>query len=57
MVRPLSVHENAARAKLQEKLYWLDQRDSPNHPHANTFTGLWKEIEIRNKWNKLLADQ
>ena len=57
MVRPLSVFENAARSELMEKLYFLDQRDSPNHRHTGTFIGLWQELEIRNKWNKLLADQ
>jgi hypothetical protein len=50
-----------------EKLYFLDGRDNPAHPHANTFTGLGVEIQIRNrvnkekeiaeKWNKLLGNQ
>ena len=57
MVRPISVWENAARSELMEKLFWLDQRDSPNHPHTWTFTGLGKELEIRNKWNKLLGNR
>ena len=57
MSQPLSIWENAARTELMEKLYYLDGRDNQSHPHANTFSGLWKEIEIRNKWNKLLGDQ
>ena len=67
MSQPLSIWENAARAKLCEDMYWLDQRDSPNHPHTGTFTGLGVEIQIRNrvnkekeiadKWNKLLGNQ
>ena len=57
MSQPLSIWENAARTELMNKLYYLDGRDNPSHRHANTFSGLWKEIEIRNKWNKLLGDQ
>jgi len=56
MSQHISIWENAARTELMEKLYFLDGRFNSDHPHANTFTGLWKEIEIRNKWNKLLAD-
>ena len=67
MSQPLSIWENAARTELMEKLYILDGRDNPAHPHANTFTGLGVEIQIRNrvnkekeitdKWNKLLGNQ
>ena len=57
MSQPISIWENAARTELMEKLYYLDGRDNPSHPHANTFSGLWKEIEIRNKWNKLLGNR
>ena len=68
MSQPLSVWENAARTELMEKLYFLDGRhNNPAHPHANTFTGLGVEIQIRNrvnkekeiadKWNKLLGNQ
>ena len=57
MSQPLSIWENAARTELMNKLYFLDGRDNPSHPHANTFSGLWKEIEIRNKWNKLLGNR
>ena len=67
MSQPLSVWENAARTEFMEKLYFLDGRDNPAHPHANTFTGLGVEIQIRNrvnkekeiadKWNKLLGKQ
>tara|TARA_R100000808_G_C2059797_1_gene91735 strand:+ start:147 stop:320 length:174 start_codon:yes stop_codon:yes gene_type:complete len=57
MVRPLSVFENAARSELMEKLYFLDQRDSPDHPHTGTFIGLWQEMQIRNKWNRLLGNR
>ena len=57
MSQPLSIWENAARSQLLEDMYWLDQRDSPNHSHAGTFTGLWEEMEIRNKWNKLLGNR
>ena len=67
MSQPLSIWENAARTELMEKLYFLDGRDNPAHPHANTFTCLGVEIQIRNrvnkekeitdKWNKLLGNQ
>ena len=57
MSQPISIWENAARTELMNKLYFLDGRDNPSHPHANTFSGLWKEIEIRNKWNKLLGNR
>ena len=57
MSQPLSIWENAARSQLLEDMYWLDQRDSPNHPHTGTFTGLWEELQIRNKWNKLLGNR
>lgn len=67
MSQPLSIWENAARTELMEELYFLDGRDNPAHPHANTFTGLGVEIQIRNrvnkereitdKWNKLLGEQ
>ena len=57
MTKPISIWENAARAQLLEDMYWLDQRDSPNHKHAHTFTGLWQELEIRNKWNRLLVNR
>jgi len=67
MSQPLSIWENAARTELMNKLYFLDGRDNPAHPHANTFTGLGVEIQIRNrvnkekeiadKWNKLLGDK
>ena len=57
MSQPLSIWENAARTELMEKLYFLDGRDNPAHPHANTFTGLWEELQIRNKWNKLLGNR
>ena len=67
MTKPISIWENAARTELMEKLYFLDGRDNPAHPHANTFTNLGVEIEIRNrfnkekeiaeKWNKLISDQ
>ena len=52
MSQPLSIWENAARTELMEKLYFLDGRDNPAHPHANTFTGLGVEIQIRNRVNK-----
>ena len=68
MSQPLSIWENAARTELMEKLYFLDGRhNNPSPPHANTFTGLGVEIQIRNrvnkekeitdKWNKLLGNQ
>ena len=67
MSQPISIWENAARTELMEKLYFLDGRDNPAHPHANTFTGLGEQIQIRNrvnkereitdKWNKLLGNQ
>ena len=53
MSQPLSIWENAARTELMEKLYFLDGRhNNPSHPHANTFTGLGVEIQIRNRVNK-----
>ena len=67
MSQPLSIWENAARTELMEKLYFLDGRDNQAHRHANTFTGLGVEIQIRNrvnkekeiaeKWNNLLGNQ
>ena len=67
MSQPLSIWKNAARTELMEKLYFLDGRDNPAHPHANTFTGLGVEIQIRNrvnkereitdKWNNLLGNK
>ena len=57
MTKPISIWENAARAQLLEDMFWLDQRDSPNHKHTGTFTGLWEEMQIRNKWNRLLGNR
>jgi len=57
MSQPLSIWENAARSQLLEDMYWLDQRNLSTHAHTGTFTGLWKELEIRNKWNKLLGNR
>ena len=68
MSQPISIWENAARTELMEKLYFLDGRhNNPSHPHANTFTNLGVEIQIRNrvnkereitdKWNNLLGNQ
>ena len=52
----LSVAENAARTERMNLYYRLDQRDSPNHKHASTFTGLGAEIAIYEKWKRLLKD-
>ena len=57
MSQPLSIWENAARSQLLEDMYWLDQRNLSTHAHTGTFTGLWEELEIRNKWNKLLGNR
>ena len=57
MSQPLSIWENAARAQLLEDMYWLDQRNLSTHAHTGTFTGLWNELQIRNKWNKLLGNR
>ena len=57
MTKPISIWENAAKAQLLEDMYWLDQRNLSTHPHAGTFTGLGQELEIRNKWNRLLGNR
>ena len=49
---PREVQENAARSTKLNLLYDLDNRSDPSHRHANTFTGLWKEYLIYEKWNK-----
>ena len=43
-MKKISIEENAARNKYQETLYRLDNRDDPNHPKANTFSGLHQKI-------------
>lgn len=52
MWHDLTVAENAARNERMNYLYDLDNRSDPSHPHANTFSGLQKEIEIYEKWDK-----
>ena len=57
MSQPLSVWENAARAELMEKLFFLDGRDKETHTKHGTFIGLWEELETRKKWNLLLGNR
>ena len=52
----LTVAENSARVDKMNLYYRLDNRDSPNHKHANTFSALGSEIAIYEKWKKLLKD-
>jgi hypothetical protein len=48
--------ENQNRVKRMREWYCLDERDTdPNHPHKGTFTGLYQEILIYEKWNKRFA--
>ena len=54
-MKKISIEENAARNKYQEKLYRLDNRHDPNHPKANTFTGLHQEILTYERLKEELA--
>ncbi len=47
--------ENQARVKRMNEWYHLDERDDPKHPKAGTYTGLYQEILIYEKWNKRFA--
>lgn len=47
--------ENEKRAKRMNEWYHLDERDDPKHPKAGTYTGLYEEILIYEKWNKRFA--
>ena len=49
---PEWVKEQQARADRMNRLYELDKRDDPDHPHAGTFTGLHQEVLIYEKWKK-----
>lgn len=40
MIKPITPEENYARTVRLQKLYILDGRDDPNHPHRGCFTGL-----------------
>jgi len=55
MTIPHEVQENAARNQHLEKLFHLDNRSDPSHPHAHTFTNLHQEYLIYEKWNKRLV--
>lgn len=44
------IEEDRKRVKRLNELYDLDGRDDPNHPHAHTYTGLYQEILIYEKW-------
>jgi len=35
--------EDEQRVRSLECLYIIDQRDKPDHPHHNTYTGLWQQ--------------
>jgi len=45
------VEENRRRVKDMSELYKLDERDKEG-PHQGTYTGLYQEILIYEKWRK-----
>ena len=46
------VAEDRARVERMDELFRLDGRDDPSHPHAHTYTGLYQEILIYEKWRR-----
>ena len=42
--------EDEQRVKNLDLWYELDKRDSKDHPHRGTYTGLYQEILIYRKW-------
>ena len=46
------IKENERRQKNMEELYDLDERDKKGHPHQGTYSGLYQEILIYEKWRK-----
>ena len=47
--------ENQARVKRMNLWYEMDNRDDPSHPKSGTYSGLYQEILIYEKWNKRFA--
>ena len=45
------IEENKRRVKNMSELYKLDERDKEG-PHQGTYTGLYQEILIYEKWRK-----
>ena len=45
------IEENRRRVKDMSELYKLDERDKEG-PHQGTYTGLYQEILIYEKWRK-----
>lgn len=50
--KPEWVAEDRARVERMDELFRLDGRDDPSHPHAHTYTGLYQEILIYEKWRR-----
>ena len=46
------VAEDRARVERMDELFRLDGRDDPSPPHAHTYTGLYQEILIYEKWRR-----
>ena len=46
------IEEDRARVERLDELFRLDGRDNPSHPHAHTYTGLYQEILIYEKWRR-----
>ena len=46
------IEENRKRCKNMAELYKLDKRDDQTHPKNSTYTGLYQEILIYEKWRK-----
>lgn len=47
------IAENQKRVDYLNMLYEMDERDNPNHPHHDTYTGLFQN---RQKASKRLAE-
>lgn len=46
MIKPITPEENYARTVRLQKLYILDGRDDPSHPHHGLFTGLHQKYNL-----------
>ena len=49
-MKQTTVQEDRDRVELIEELYRLDNRDDPGHLHHHTYTGLYQEILIYERW-------
>jgi hypothetical protein len=46
------IEENRQRCENMSELYKLDERYKDSHPKNSTYSGLYKEILIYEKWRK-----